>query len=195
MSFYVVTNPDTGNDVWLAWEDTAEVRIYAYSPNLGAFVRHNSLAEDFYRDMELQYRPIDVDEAVRIVAEGRLGKLDARTHQREVLDWLKSIQDRKDPAELLAGSQLRPATLSPRQAAKARAAKVAAAPPGQWVTWKSYASERRQLSYVAVNDIRTGKVKGLAELGVEVRNVQDERGQYLVQVRRPAKSGPASEVG
>lgn len=186
MNFYLVTNPDTNTDLWLAWEDTAEVRIYAYSPNLGAFVQHNGLAEDFYRDMELTWKAVDADAAARIVAEGQVGKLDARTHQRAVLDWLQTVEHRKDPAELLGSSRVKPMEISPRRAATARAERVRAAAPGVWLTWKQYPVEHKQRAYVAAHDLRAGKIKALAGVPIAVRLAETDQGQVLVQVTRPA---------
>lgn len=185
MSFYLVHDPDGDRDVWLAWEDTAQVRIYVYSPNLGEFVRSDAVAHDFYWDMEMQYHPVDVEEAARIVGAGQVGKLDARVGwQKGILDRLSVGDDRKTPAELLGASRIRPARISPQRAAKARAEKLSSAPIGHWITWKRYAPDQRQRAYVAVNDLRAGKVKTVADIGVDVRLVQDGEAHLLVQVAR-----------
>lgn len=88
MSFYLVKDSELPEPSWLAWEDTDTHELYVYVPNLGAFVRHDSLRNDFYWDMEMEYRPVDADEAVRVVEAGAVGKLDARTYQKGVLDRL-----------------------------------------------------------------------------------------------------------
>lgn len=46
MSLYTVSY--LGQDQWLAYEDTQAARIYAYVPNLGRFVLHRQLGQDFY---------------------------------------------------------------------------------------------------------------------------------------------------
>lgn len=193
MTFYVVTNPHTSTEVWLAWEDTAEVLIYTYVPNLGAFVRNSGLYQDFYWDMEANYRPVDAEEAARIVEEGRVGRLDARTHQRALLDRLSKIEDRKDPGELLGGSRVRPAAVSPRMAAAARAERVRSSAPGMWVTWKHYPSEHKQRAYQAATDLRGRKVKALAGIPIEVRLARDDQGRVLVQVCRASGGDTALE--
>lgn len=90
--------------MWLAWEDTAEALLYGYVPNLGEFVRFDALAHDYYRDTELEYRPVGSDEAAQIIKAGQVGKLDARTWQKDTLDHLAAVDDRKTPVDLLGGS-------------------------------------------------------------------------------------------
>lgn len=192
MSFYVVKDSELADPSWLAWEDTDNAVLYAFVPNLGAFVRHDTLRNDFYWDMEMEYRPADVDEAARIVEAGAVGRLDARTYQKGVLDRLSKIQDRKAPTELLVGSRLRPATISARRAAIARAKRVSQAAPGQWVTWKKYSPEHKQRAYVAANNLRNGKIKALADVPIEVKLAEDEQGSVLVLVTRRNAAGPVA---
>lgn len=184
MSFYLVSVPSRGTTPWLIWEDVNNIRIYAYLPNLGALVRHDALYQDFYRDMRLTYRPVSPAQAAQIVAEGQIGRLDARTHQKAILDELSCVTDRKAPADILDTGQT--VKVSARQAALARAARVAEAKPGEWVTWRSYPPQRRQSAYVAAHDLRSGKVRALAGIPVTTQIVEDSDGQHLVQVTRTA---------
>lgn len=181
MSFYVVINPTTRSELWLAWEDLDNSWIYAYVPNLGTFVRHDALAQDFYWDMDLTYRPVEVGEAAGLVEQNMIGKLDARTYQKAVLDRLQAVPEQKAPADLL-GPVRTVTQISTRQAAAARADRLRHAAPGEWVTWKKYSPEHRQRAYVAANNLRTGKIRALDGLSIETRIDVEQSGQLVVLV-------------
>ncbi|WP_241665977.1 hypothetical protein [Prescottella subtropica] len=97
MSLYIVGY--LGRDQWLAYEDTEAARIYAYVPNLGRFVFHQSLGQDFYWDRELDWTPVDAQTACPITAAGVLGKLDGRRHD-DLLAELTAEPDRRTLAEV-----------------------------------------------------------------------------------------------
>jgi len=73
-----------------------------------------------------------------------------------------------------------------RQQAAAIAGRVKDTAPGEWVTWKTYPAERKQLAYVAANDLRKGRVRALvAQAGeVDSRVLPAGDGSLLVQVSR-----------
>ena len=55
MGFYVVGHE--GRELWLAYVDTGSENpgAYAYVANLGRFVFHKSLGQDFHWDRELDW--------------------------------------------------------------------------------------------------------------------------------------------
>lgn len=64
--------------------------------------------------------------------------------------------------------------------------------PGQWVTYRRFTAEERQLAYVAAHDIRRDRIRALpaAEFTAAAR-ADPETGGYVVLVaRRPPGAGP-----
>ena len=91
MSLYVVLDPLRGEDVWLAWHDAKNVRLYVYLPNVRAFVRNDQLRQDFQSDQEFAYYLTDTTAATEIMADGRLGCLDRRRpRERARYEYLMS---------------------------------------------------------------------------------------------------------
>lgn len=83
LGLYVIGHE--GRDVWLAYVDTGSERpgVYACVANLGRFVFHKSLGQDFHWDRELDSTAVDEHTAHTVIAAGDLGALDESRH-----DWL-----------------------------------------------------------------------------------------------------------
>lgn len=67
-----------------------------------------------------------------------------------------------------------------------RARYLATTNAGTWVTWKTYPPEQATAARVAASDIRTGKIKTIAQVAgpVEARTVRLPDGSVQVQVAR-----------
>ena len=192
MSLYLVRDPDTQQEVWLAWVDTANVRVYTWIPNLDRFVMNSGLAQDFYRDNEMHYGVVD-DTGARAAIAAQVGKIDLRS-RRWMVDQFAQNPFSRTAEEVLAAAV--PSTRTGiRQQAIAIASRVKESAPGEWVTWKTYSAQRRRLAYVAANDLRKGRVRALvAQTGeVDSRVMPAGDGSLLVQVSRiPASHKAAS---
>lgn len=185
MSLYLVRDPDTQQEVWLAWVDTANVRVYTWIPNLDRFVMNSGLAQDFYRENEMRYEVVD-DAGARAAMAAEVGKIDLRS-RRWMVDQFAQSPFSRTADEVLAAAV--PSTRAGvRQQAAAIAGRVKDAAPGEWVTWKTYPADRKQLAYVAANDLRKGRVRALAAQAGEVdsRVLPAGDGSLLVQVSRIA---------
>ncbi len=112
MSLYIVGY--LGQDQWLAYEDTEVARIYAYVPNLGRFVFHKPLGQDFCWDRELDWTPVDAQAARSIVTAGVLGELDGRRHG-DLLAELTAEPDRRTLAEAFGAQSVADRTPSSRE--------------------------------------------------------------------------------
>lgn len=176
MNIYLVRNT-IGDAIWIAHEDD-EMRIWSYVPNTGKFHLNQGLYLDFFFEHKNTYEPITVAAAQQAIRDD-IGKLDGRTLSH-LIDRFQTDPSARTVEDVLGATPI-PTT---RQQASARARALAAAPAGQWMTWKSYPRERKQLAHVAVTDIRSGKVRALRELGkVDVR-LEDVDDQVQVLVAR-----------
>ncbi|MFF2273562.1 hypothetical protein ACFVTX_14885 [Agromyces sp. NPDC058136] len=99
MSLYLVRTRGRADELWLAYEASEGV-LYVYVPNTGKFHRNSSLSRDFYVDQELSYEPIAAEFALRIIAAGRVGRLDSRSNAQLV--GYATDPNALDPTVLLA---------------------------------------------------------------------------------------------
>lgn len=194
MSLYLVRDPSTKKQAWLAWVDTANVRVYSWIPNLDRFVMNSDLGRDFYRENEMIYELVD-EAGARAAIAAEVGKIDLRS-RRWMLDEFAQSRFTRTADEVLAAATPTPRA-GVRQQAVAIAGRVKEAAPGEWVTWKTYPAARRQLAYVAANDLRKGRVRALvAQAGtVDSRVLPAGDGSLLVQVSRiPTSQGGLRSV-
>ena len=185
MSLYTVSY--LGQDQWLAFEDTQAARIYAYVPNLGRFVLHRQLGQDFYWDNELDWTPVDAATGHGIVEAGQLGKLDGRRH-RDLLDELTAEPDHKTPAEVFGAQPVPERTPTAQEFAAAKVSALTRTAPGTWVTYKVYASDKRKVASVAAHDLRTGKIAAVRKSGLRInsRVTPTADGRLAVEIARTA---------
>ncbi|USI93020.1 hypothetical protein [Rhodococcus pyridinivorans] len=185
MSLYTVSY--LGQDQWLAYEDTQAARIYAYVPNLGRFVLHRQLGQDFYWDNELDWTPVDAATGHALVEAGQLGKLDGRRH-RDLLDELTAEPDRRSVDEVFGAQPVPERTPSPQEFAAAKVHALAAAAPGKWLTYKVYDRDKRKAASVAARDLRTGKIAAVRKSGLHIdsRVTSTVDGRFAVEIARTA---------
>ncbi|UTT51070.1 MULTISPECIES: hypothetical protein [Rhodococcus] len=185
MSLYTVSY--LGQDQWLAYEDTQAARIYAYVPNLGRFVLHRQLGQDFYWDNELDWIPVDAATGHGIVEAGQLGKLDGRRH-RDLLDELTAEPDHKTLAEVFGAQPVPERTPTAQEFAAAKVSTLTRTAPGTWVTYKVYARDKRRLASVAARDLRTGKIAAVRKSGLRIdsRITATADGRLAVEIARTA---------
>ncbi|MGO4205539.1 hypothetical protein AB4Z09_28160 [Rhodococcus sp. TAF43] len=112
MNLYIVSY--LGQDQWLAYEGTEAARIYAYVSNLGRFVFHKPLGQDFHWDRELDWTPVDAQIARRIVTEGVLGRLDDCRH-RDFLAKLAAEPDQRSIDDVFGAQPVDERKPSPRE--------------------------------------------------------------------------------
>ncbi len=177
MNLYRVSRD--GVPVGLAYETSAG-QIYVYVPNTGKFHRNDAQAEDFYVTQESTYEPVTRESAAEEV-RAELGKIDERKRP----DLIKEYEEDQGaiPAADIVGAAP-PAPRSARAQAAARASVLAKAERGTWLTWKVYPRQKRQLAYVAVTDIKSGKVGVLHKLGKIEARVEDFGDHVEVRVSR-----------
>lgn len=168
-----------GTSAGLAYE-TAEGQIFVYVPNTGRFHRSDAQTEDFYVHQESTYRPVRREAAVDLM-RAETGRIDARSRPH-LLRRFQDDPDALDPAFII-GDSAAPA-LSARQIAAARARALAEAEPGEWLVWKVYPREKKQLAQVSANDIRSGKIVALNKLGKVDAYVLDAGAEIRVLVSR-----------
>lgn len=185
MSLYTVSH--RGQDQWLAYEDTEAARIYAYVPNLHRFVFHNQLGQDFYWDNELEWTPVTAAAGHAIVAAGVVGKLDGRRHG-DLLAELTAEPDCRAVEEVFGAQPLPVRTPTPQEFAAAKVNAVAHAAPGQWVTYRTFTHDKRQLARVAARDLRTGKIAAVRKSGLHIdsRVTPTADGRLVVEITRTA---------
>lgn len=183
MSLYIVS--DFGKDRWVTYEDTELGRIYAWVPNLGRFVFHHALTQDYYWDREVVWTPTNATAARAIIDAGELGKLDARSHG-DLLDMFTAEPDTRSVEDVLGAQPVAVSTPSPQRQAKAKVIAVKNAKPGEWITYKTYPHESRQAARVAANDLRKGKIAAVRDSGLAINSRVTETvgGQYAVQIAR-----------
>lgn len=104
MSLYIVS--DDGQDQWLTYVDTENPGVYAYVANLGRFVFHKPLGQDFYWDRELDWAPVDTAAARKIITDGVLGKLDGHRHDA-LLSELEAEPDQRSVEDVFGASPSR----------------------------------------------------------------------------------------
>lgn len=163
MTLYLVKDGD--RELWVAYQDD-QARMWAYDGHTGKFHRSRPLYLDFFWDKENQYTAIDDAQAREAIARG-VGKYDKRK-----LGWLyerhsseTSPERVRPPQEVLTEVEVMP---SKEQAAKAKADALINARPGAWITWKTYAKDKRSSADVMASDLRHGKVKAIDRLGMNV---------------------------
>lgn len=104
MTFYLVRDPD-GHDpskpIWLAWNDTDNIRMYTYLPNIQAFALHAGLHQDWRWDQELDYEEIPAEQAAQIIAEGTIGYIKPNSHRRYTLQRLSEAPLRRSITDVL----------------------------------------------------------------------------------------------
>lgn len=185
MSLYTVSY--LGQDQWLAYEDTQAARIYAYVPNLGRFVLHRQLGQDFYWDNELDWTPVDVAAGHALVEAGQLGKLDGRRHS-DLLDELTAEPDRRSVDEVFGAQPVPERTPTAQEFAAAKVGALTRTAPGTWVTYKVYARDKRRLASVAARDLRTGKIAAVRKSGLRIdsRITATADGRLAVEIARTA---------
>lgn len=185
MSLYTVSY--LGQDQWLAYEDTQVARIYVYVPNLGRFVLHRQLGQDFYWDNELDWAPVDAATGHGIVEAGQLGKLDGRRH-RDLLDELTAEPDHRSVDEVFGAQPVPERTPTPQEFAAAKVHALASAAPGQWLTYKVYDRDKRRTATVAARDLRTGKIAAVRKSGLHIdsRVTPTADGRLAVEIARTA---------
>ena len=178
MNLYLVKNPE-GTPVWVAYENS-DGQFYSYVQNTGTFHFNAGLYEDYYYDQRMIFEPITVAAADAAIRAGT-GHLDPTTRAFDIARY----QDEADaiPIEQILGHRPTPTPTTAEQAA-ARARALAAAPIGQWLTWKTYPKGKKQLAHVAVTDIRKGKIRVLRELGELTARVKDDGDEVQVLVAR-----------
>lgn len=163
-------------------------RVYSYDNHTQAFHLNRGLTLDYFTEGTLQYEVLDEAGAAAAVARG-VGKLDKRT-----MGWLveRHLQDTNaiPLAEALPVAVPTSSRADTRARAQAVVRLLASSPAGNWVDWRTYAGDRRQTAYVAASDLRKGKNKVLAEAGMLEASVVQERGKYVVKVRRPPIVSP-----
>ena len=104
MGLYVVGHE--GRELWLAYVDTGSENpgVYAYVANLGRFVFHKSLGQDFHWDRELDWTAVDEHTARTIISAGAVGALDESLH-----DWLlaelAAETDQRDVEDVLGSTR------------------------------------------------------------------------------------------
>ncbi|GAA4492011.1 hypothetical protein GCM10023171_36850 [Microbacterium panaciterrae] len=180
MNLYLVRNPD-GHAVWVAYEN-AEGQFYSYVQNTGQFHFNGGLYEDFYYDQRMTFEPVTAAAADAAIRAGT-GRLDPGTRAHDIARYEADVDG--IPVDQILGHRPAPVP-SPKQQAIARARTLAAAPAGQWLTWKSYPRDKKQLAHVAVTDITKGKIRALRELGQLKVRLEDVDDQVQVQVSRVA---------
>lgn len=168
-------------------------KLYAYVPDVDAFVYNKPMSVDFLIDRNKQYEPIDGPAAAKIIHDGKIGKIDHRT-SKTLLEWATTEPRRLNPTDVLDTNTLRADTEpTPAEIAAAKADLVRKAPPGKWFTYKTYpADTNRQQALQAASHIRHGRVKAFADLDVVVQVVTSKNGDHIVQVtRRESPPTPA----
>lgn len=187
MSLYIVS--DHGQDQWLAYVDTENPGVYAYVANLGRFVFHKPLGQDFYWDRELDWTPVDTAAARKTIAAGVLGKLDRRRHS-DFLAELEAEPDQRSVEDVFGAQPVEDLTPSPQRQAEAKVKALANAGPGEWVTWKVYERGLRQRASVAARDLRTGKVAAVRKSGLHIdsRVTPTADGRIAVEISRTAEA-------
>ncbi|MCB8914173.1 hypothetical protein KUG88_29215 [Rhodococcus rhodochrous] len=185
MSLYTVSY--LGQDQWLTYEDTQVARIYAYVPNLGRFVLHRQLGQDFYWDNELDWTPVDAATGHGIIEAGQLGKLGGRRH-RDLLDELTAEPDRRSVDEVFGAQPVPERTPTAQEFAAAKINALASAEPGTWVTYKVYGRDKRRVASVAARDLRTGKIAAVRKSGLHIdsRVTSTVDGRFAVEIARTA---------
>lgn len=186
-------------DRTIALAAESDGKLFAYVPDVDAFVYNKPMSVDFLIDRNKQYEPIDGPAAAQVIHEGKIGKIDRRT-SKTLLEWATTEQRRLNPTDVLDANTLR-ADVEPTAAevAAAKADLVRNAPPGKWFTYKTYpADAKRQQAMQVASHIRNGRVKAFADIDVVVKVVTSKSGDHIVQVSRqesaPATSGPAKRV-
>ncbi|WP_350246552.1 hypothetical protein RBB84_19520 [Rhodococcus sp. D-6] len=186
MSLYTVSY--LGQDQWLAYEDTQAARIYAYVPNLGRFVLHRQLGQDFYWDNELDWTPVDAAAGHGLVEAGQLGRLDGRRH-RDLLDELTAESDCHTIDEVFGAQPVPERTPTPQEFAAAKANVLVRTEPGTWITYKVYASGDGHIARVAARDLGKGKVVAFKKCGLDhirSRVTPTADGRLAVEIARTA---------
>ena len=185
MSLYTVSY--LGQDQWLAYEDTQAARIYAYVPNLGRFVLHRQLGQDFYWDNELDWTPVDAAAGHGLVEAGLLGRLDGRRH-RDLLDELIAEPDCRTVDEVFGAQPVPERAPTPQEFAAAKVHALASTEPGKWLTYKVYAGDKRRVASVAARDLRTGKIAAFSRSGLHIdsRVTPTADGRLAVEIARTA---------
>jgi hypothetical protein len=181
MSLYLVRKGD--RQLWVGYE--REDGFYTYLANTGQFVRNDAVGADFLMDREMDYEPLTPDQAQAKMAAG-VGRVDERK-----MGWLVK-EFRAEEAESLTVEQVfgaQPQQLAhlPNRRARAQALAhaVSQAQPDQWITWRTYPPDNRQAAQAAAHDLRTGKVRALADLAVDTRVVPTaDETCIVVQVTR-----------
>ncbi|KXX58404.1 hypothetical protein [Rhodococcus sp. LB1] len=187
MSLYIVS--DHGQDQWLAYVDTENPGVYAYVANLGRFVFHKPLGQDFYWDRELDWTPVDTQTARKSITDGVIGKLDGRRHS-DLLAKLDAETDQRSVEDVFGAQPVDDLNPSPQQQAEAKLKALASTRPGEWLTWKVYDRGRRQLASVAARDLRTGKVAAVRKSGLHInsRVTPTADGRIAVEIARTAEA-------
>lgn len=75
---------DDGRAVWLVAEHDG--KLYAYVPNVKAFVYNKALTTDFFIDRDLHYEPATTHEAAAIIDTAVIGKIDAHSNRERLAD-------------------------------------------------------------------------------------------------------------
>lgn len=161
-----------------------EGKLFAYVPNVDAFVYNKPMSVDFLIDRNKQYEPIDGPAAAEIIHEGKIGKIDRRT-SKTLMEWATTEQRRLNPTDVLDANTLR-ADVEPSAAevAAAKADLVRSAPPGKWFNYKTYPATAKQPALQAASHIRNGRVKAFAGIDVVAQVVPNKNGGHIVQVAR-----------
>lgn len=155
-----------GPPVWLALVDE-EASVYVWSPDLGRFVFHDVLTGDLSTSGQVALTPVSPDEAARICASRRVGKLN--DHLASALDRLRAEKDVLDPGSVL------PALEAPIVSRSQQAAAVLLKEPGRALVYMKYPIEKLSSARRAASDIRNGRVRGfVAVLGERFRDLRTE---------------------
>ncbi|MCT7371962.1 hypothetical protein [Mycolicibacterium llatzerense] len=179
-ALYLVHDED--RTIALVAEDDG--KLFAYVPNVDAFVYNKPMSVDFLIDRNKQYEPIDGPAAAQIIHEGKLGKIDRRT-SKTLMEWATTEPRRLSPTDVLDANTLR-ADVEPSAAevAAAKADLVRTAAPGTWFNYKTYPAASKQPALQAASHIRNGRVKAFADIDVVVQVVRNKNGDHVVQVAR-----------
>ena len=175
---------DGTEKIWLATEHNG--RLFAWVPNLNVFVRNNPLSLDFLIDREFTYEPIDVPDAAKIMADGRIGRIDGRT-KRWLIDRFRDEPDKLNPTDVLGSSPHLRAGAEPTatEIATAKAELLRATPVGEWIVYKTYPPDTaRQTALQMASDLRRGKVRAFADIPMQVRIQSSPQGHHVVQIAR-----------
>jgi DNA-binding NarL/FixJ family response regulator len=158
-------------------------RIYGYIPNVDAFVYNKPMSVDFLIDRDMDYEPVTASDAADIIAKGVIGKINGRTN-KFLLDEMKAETKRIQPAEVLRANDVSDPEPTRTQIANAKAALLKKTPLGEWIPYRTHSRSKRQTAQQMASDLRNRKIQAFRDIAVQTRVVENEDGDYVVQISR-----------